>query len=797
MDLSEQEIYPIYVRDFDQQIKVICSTQNKVHMINIIRRDTQSVSLRRYATILALHSDTSERRETLLVTAVEPLEKCNGKRSVRRNSVFTVSGEGAHSSPNEAPELIQTDQDSSEPIQTSHVPPNNLELNTNNVDPQIDELVGSESELVIDEKRDNVQQQQSEIAPLSVTVENAPIARRVSKRKHAHKALQRMRLTQEENKEIDQDLGLAPAPSPVPSSLIEESNDYIHIDDLKHTYNYPTQQLQNIMDQDFEHVINTDNLRSVLLEDPITAAIIKSINDNDSTLIATLPHWIRHDLQKGYYIINNTVLYHTEKSAYFIPPAIQHEVLTYFHESNYLMHQGKHRMTALMKNRVYWPGINKDIASFCRNCKACNVGKANPNIREGYMQLFEPERPLQMVHIDIVGPLPITTTGNRYILTMMDRYTRMIKMIPMAECTATTVAIAFKNHWLFNYGIPDSTITDRGTQFTSALFKILGKVLGFQRLFTTAYHPQTNGRLERFHRYLKERLRIIAQSQDLDYFENDDWDVFIPNIQFSYNITPHTATNIAPYNMLYGQWIKIPFDQIINSSVSDEVDEYLRTVKNPIQVLSTNKRVLSAKQKYDMDTLHIQHNSLQNEIKAQQQRVGADDKDESVLSDIDNYVASLKSHQESLLHDTNTKINKYNAAQKRYYDKNRVQAIEYKAGEKVYIDTSVGKVGNPRKLGINRKQAIIVDQIGSNVYAVKYKDGKVDPINVERIYKVTNKPKSKSTRKSHKNYLQRSAKRLKHQQHRNRIRKERRLQKKKRKQKEKARLKSKSGPKKA
>ena len=110
------------------------------------------------------------------------------------------------------------------------------------------------------------------------------------------------------------------------------------------------------------------------------------------------------------------------------------------------------------------------------------------------------------IHLDLVGPLPPNKRCS-YLLTIIDRFTRWPEVIPIEDIGAETVADALIFNWFSRYGIPDTITTDRGSQFQSALFGKLLRVLGIKHQQTTAYHAQSNGLIERFHRTLKGALR--------------------------------------------------------------------------------------------------------------------------------------------------------------------------------------------------------------------------------------------------------------------------------------------------
>lgn len=113
------------------------------------------------------------------------------------------------------------------------------------------------------------------------------------------------------------------------------------------------------------------------------------------------------------------------------------------------------------------------------------------------------------VHVGIVGQLP-PSQGFCYLLTIVNRFTRWPEAIPISEIIAQAVARFFVSGWVSPFGVPSTVTTNRGRQFEPEMLQQLMKLIGSSRVLTTAYHPASNGLVERFHPQLKASL--MAQS---------------------------------------------------------------------------------------------------------------------------------------------------------------------------------------------------------------------------------------------------------------------------------------------
>ena len=213
-----------------------------------------------------------------------------------------------------------------------------------------------------------------------------------------------------------------------------------------------------------------------------------------------------------------------------------------------LHHPGSSATYALLRTKVVWPSMRHDVKLWVAQCLQCQQNKVSRHVKPPIMH-FPTGNRFDVIHLDLVGPLPIDH-GFSYLLTIIDRKTRWMEAIPLKSISADIVASAILAEWISRYGVPRTIITDRGPQFESHLFNSLSHSLGISHLRTTAYHPQTNGMIERFHRTLKQSLRILS-------FQGG-WVKALPFVLLGWRNTPSRTTESSPAQMLFGTNTAVP-----------------------------------------------------------------------------------------------------------------------------------------------------------------------------------------------------------------------------------------------
>lgn len=196
------------------------------------------------------------------------------------------------------------------------------------------------------------------------------------------------------------------------------------------------------------------------------------------------------------------------------------------------------------------------------------------------------KEPFEKLFMDVVGPLPLTENGNKYILTLQDDLTKYSCAHPLPQHDATTVATCLVEKFICIFGVPKIILTDQGKEFTSKLFAKMSKALKMKHVNCTAYHPQTNGALERSHQTLADYLKNFTSEPQ------NDWDKWIPFAMFSYNTSVHSTTKLTPFELLFGIKANLPNSLTTYPEFQyyyeDYVEEMLNKMKQSRQLAREN-----------------------------------------------------------------------------------------------------------------------------------------------------------------------------------------------------------------
>ena len=216
-----------------------------------------------------------------------------------------------------------------------------------------------------------------------------------------------------------------------------------------------------------------------------------------------------------------------------LPTIFQQRALAETHHSPVSGHLGLRKTLAILQRQFYWPRLKADARRFVLTCHVCQVSKRRgPNPRFGSLHPIEYEFPMHTVSIDVVGPIsPVSAKGNRYIFVVVDNFTNHIWLFATPDETSGTTAQILLNLFLA-YGFPVRLLSDRGSNFLSALVEELLRLLRVASVTTTSYHPRTDGKNEVSHRMLLSQIRAFVSKDN-----RADSDSLLPFFAFAANST--------------------------------------------------------------------------------------------------------------------------------------------------------------------------------------------------------------------------------------------------------------------
>jgi hypothetical protein len=281
--------------------------------------------------------------------------------------------------------------------------------------------------------------------------------------------------------------------------------------------------------QPAEYVLQVDSL----LEDVRAAAK----NDKDYQTL------LKGDEKHGA-LQRRAGLVYSRSGALYIPDdrALKTRLMHLAHDA--VGHFGRDKTIERLSRHCVWFGMSKQVADWCRSCSVCCANKGSHELPAGLLKpLPIPERPWDSVGLDFVGPLPKTSGGYDFILVLIDRFSKMVKL---RACTTKITGVQTGRlllDMMLELGrLPSSIVSDRDVRFTGAAWGQLWRGLNAKLKMSTAFHPQTDGQTEKMNSTMQTVLRSYAERRE-------DWDEWLPFVAAAYNSTQQDSTKRTPFEI--------------------------------------------------------------------------------------------------------------------------------------------------------------------------------------------------------------------------------------------------------
>jgi len=262
------------------------------------------------------------------------------------------------------------------------------------------------------------------------------------------------------------------------------------------------------------------------------------------------------------------------------------EILKSLHDEPTAGHLGVTKTCEAVKERFYWKGLQDDVRDFVSSCVICQKVQHSTKKPAGMLQpLTIPDYPWKRINWDFITGFPKTKSGKDAIATYVDALTKMVhfsavnKDDDVRKAVGDYVATVVRHH-----GLQSEIVSDRDSRFTSEFHTELCKRLGVKRRLSTAYHPQTDGLAEVSNKVIIKMLRAFCEDQ------KDDWDEYLPMLEFAYNSSVHSATGQTPFMLNTGRQPSRPIDVELPEQLTkvESLEDYSKRMKFAVESAKVN-----------------------------------------------------------------------------------------------------------------------------------------------------------------------------------------------------------------
>ena len=295
-----------------------------------------------------------------------------------------------------------------------------------------------------------------------------------------------------------------------------------------------------------------------------------------------------------------------------LPKKLRPQVLHEVHNTPTGGHLGIAKTLGRIRERFYWSKCRRDVEDWCRSCDICASRKGPSRKVRAQMGQYNVGAPMERLAVDVLGPLPETDSGNKYILIAMDYFSKWPEAYLLPNQEAHSIAEVLAQELVSCFGVPLSIHSDQGRNFESRLFQEMCKLLGTEKTRTTPLHPQSDGMVERFNRTLEARLSKFVEEHQ------KNWDALVPLMMLAYRSAVHESTGYTPARLTFGRDLRLPIDLVYGRPKeepsphrTDYVLQLQERLENVYQYARQQIKIKSDKMKLYYDANHREDAELQ------------------------------------------------------------------------------------------------------------------------------------------------------------------------------------------
>ena len=332
--------------------------------------------------------------------------------------------------------------------------------------------------------------------------------------------------------------------------------------------------------------LDQTELRKLQSEDPFVKRIIKELMNGR---LVSSPYYINNGLLHKKVNDNKQVF-----ETLVVTPSCAPLLLFLAH--NEMGHNGSTRTYMQIRRNYYWKGMKADIHKYVKQCKECKEYNITP-VKYVTGQFSSPAMPMEFISMDLIGEFPETSNGNKYALTVICMLTGYTWCIPVKSKHAAQIIQAYLRQIYNKFGGSRKILSDNGTEFKNQYFEYIAKAIGVERkVYTAPFHPQSNGRIEGFHKFLKACMgKHISQ--------NVEWDEVTSYATAAYNFFPNEHSRESPFFLMFGRDPIMPLTELLTPRTrymgTDDNILSLECMKRIYMVITENLRIARQRMKPD------------------------------------------------------------------------------------------------------------------------------------------------------------------------------------------------------
>lgn len=320
--------------------------------------------------------------------------------------------------------------------------------------------------------------------------------------------------------------------------------------------------------------------------------------------IQTIVKQLKNGLHTLPFVLKHNIVYRKLKSPHhckrkldvvYVPSSMVSSLLQSCHDDPMTgAHFSFDRMYHKIKSHYWWPNMILNIKHYVHACLLCKQYNASRHKSFGHLNpITPPDGPFSLIGIDYCGPFKKTPRENQYVLVLTDYFSRHVTAIALPNCTAQTTAEAMFNDYFCKYGVPSVILSDQGPHFRNQLMDNITRLIGYNHIYSSPYHPQSNGLVERFN------ATFVPQISKLQDTQHNNWDEYLQAVVFAYNTGIHKTTRYSPYELLYGRPARLPIHVRPQHFSFNRPNDYFEQLQKTLRIYhQTAKQYLNTQQQY-------------------------------------------------------------------------------------------------------------------------------------------------------------------------------------------------------